>query len=514
MVTARYFLGIDQGTQSTKSVLFDRQGFEIQSCAVPVALHHSAAGLTYQEPDEIFSSLLKSIRSVMRDSGISPAQVAAVSVDSRICSMVVVDKDLNPVGKIISHLDTCSNSIRDQLLAAEGERILSQNGSMPYIASRLLWLKRTHPEKFRQADRVLLVGAYCSAKLCGLTGEDAYADKTTMNVFGWGDLRTYTWDQELASDLGISMDLSPTIKDPLEVIGEIQQDAAESCGLLSGTPVLAGTGDAIAGWIGLGADQTGIMVDTSGTANHLCFCVPEFKADLDARVLSYYPSVSEELGFQIGFTAGTGKSHRWGADILQGKPPYQEDSQAVDAGLEELDEEASKIPPGSDGVMFIPHFGGRACPPLPHIKGAWVGLEWHHSRAHLYRAVLESIAYEYARYLDRAKEMYPEESFREFYTVGGGSKSPLWTQIKSDVMGVPGKIMTGAENLAARGSALLAAQAVGEGGDFLASRYRHKALDIKPDAENTALYSQYQSAYLDLTDHLAEALLEKTYEPK
>jgi xylulokinase len=256
------------------------------------------------------------------------------------------------------------------------------------------------------------------------------------------------------------------------------------------------------------------MVDTSGTANHLCFCVPEFKADLDAHVLSYYPSISEELGYQIGFTAGTGKSHRWAADILLGKPPYYEINQAVDNGFEELEEEASKIPPGSEGVTFVPHFGGRACPPMPDIKGAWVGLEWHHSRAHLYRAVLESIAYEYSRYLDQAKELYPEESFSEFYSVGGGSKSPLWTQIKSDVLGVPGKIITGGDNLAARGSALIAAQAVGEGANFLASRYRQATLDIQPNTENTAHYDQYKSAYLELTDHLVEAMLENTDETK
>ncbi|MCJ7821029.1 MAG: FGGY family carbohydrate kinase, partial [Bacteroidales bacterium] len=400
-----YFLGVDQGTQSTKTVLYDRKGNEIKSSSVPVALRYSSSGQITQDPDEVFHSIIKTISTTVHESGVSPGEVVAIAIDSQICSMVAVDEELNPVIDIISHLDTSSNKIRDQLLAIKGNRILTQNGSMPYIASQLLWLQITQPEKYQKIFRVMLVGAYCSGKLCGFTGEDAFVDQTTMNVFGWGDLDTKSWDQDLAKALNIDWHLNPAIRDSMDVIGGVHEAIAAKCGLKSGTPVIAGTGDAIAGWIGLGADQTGMMVDTSGTANHLCICVSTFIPDLTDRILSYYPSVSESLGYQIGFTAGTGKTHRWVVDLLQAKHPFQEHGPAVNNNFQEFDTAAREIPPGSDGAFFIPHFGGRVCPPQPEIRGGWMGLEWHHTQAHLYRSVLESIAYEYALFIKRSKAL-------------------------------------------------------------------------------------------------------------
>ena len=189
--------------------------------------------------------------------------------------------------------------------------------------------------------------------------------------------------------------------------------------------------------------------------------------------------------------------------------PFLENGLSVDIGFRDLDDAANEIQPGSDGVVFIPHFGGRVCPPQPRLKGGWLGLEWHHSRAHLYRSVLESIAFEYALFWNKAKELYPEEVFNDFYSVGGGSKSKVWAQIKSDVLGIPVRILTGAENLAARGSAMLAAKAIGEDADFLASKYRQEAVEIKPDAKNTACYKRYQNAYMELVSHLSEVSLER-----
>ncbi len=510
MSASVYLIGIDQGTQSTKSVIYNQLGEEIATAMHPVKLNHLPEGLITQSPDEIYHSVVMSIKSAMCEAEIPPEKVAALSIDSQICSMVVIDENWQPLFDVISHLDIASNKNRDVILQKFGERIISQNGSMPYIAARLLWLKQSKPDLFEKVARVLLVGAFIGGKLCNLKAENAFVDETTMNVFGWGNLPEGTWDAELANSLGIDPVISPVIRSPIEVIGGLRKGAAKNCGLLSGTPVLVGAGDAVAGWFGLGADRPGFLVDTSGTANHLCICIDQFKPDLDEKILSFYPSLTPNLGHQIGFTAGTGRSHSWFVNLLNSYSPNRIPSQSdMDVHYRALEVEAAEIPPGSDGVMFLPHFGGRFCPLQPSLRGGWLGLEWRHTQANLYRAILESIAYEYSIYLRTAQELYPKMDLECIYSIGGGAKSDLWSQIKADVLGLPVRVIPGASNFAARGSAMLAAIATGNAQFFKPARFENRAVEFVPNSEQHQNYQLLVDPYLKFNEQLNLLYLER-----
>ena len=97
---------------------------------------------------------------------------------------------------------------------------------------------------------------------------------------------------------------------------------------------------------------------------------------------------------------------------------------------------AAGTPPGADGLLFSPHLGGRICPASPEMRGAWVGVSWSHTQAHFARAILESIAFEYAYYLKILRDLLPGMHFVEARVVGGGARSVAWNQIKADVLGV------------------------------------------------------------------------------
>jgi xylulokinase len=136
------------------------------------------------------------------------------------------------------------------------------------------------------------------------------------------------------------------------------------------------------------------------------------------------------------------------------------------------------------------------------MRGGWLGIEWQHTCGHLYRAILESIAFEYSLYLQKTVELYPEMIFELIYSIGGGAKSRLWSQIKADVLGLPVRILLGASNLAARGSAMLAAQAIGYGEKFKPARLVQRSLEFLPDSSNHQKYQEFAPKYHEIIDQL------------
>ena len=146
----------------------------------------------------------------------------------------------------------------------------------------------------------------------------------------------------------------------------------------------------------------------------------------------------------LAYIAGGGIALRWFRDqffnVLRGQP-----AGTGGRSLQPMIAEAPEIPPGADGLFFSPHLGGRICPAAPEMRGAWLGFSWGHTQAHFIRAVLESVAYEYAYYLGILRKLIPDLDLIEARVVGGGARSPVWNQIKADVLGVPYRALQGSE---------------------------------------------------------------------
>ena len=170
-------------------------------------------------------------------------------------------------------------------------------------------------------------------------------------------------------------------------------------------------------------------------------------------------SVIPGLWNPLAYIAGGGIALRWFRDQFYNKRRGQ--SQALEIDLyPELIAHAAGAPAGSDGLFFSPHLGGRICPASPEMRGAWLGFSWGHTQAHFARSVLESVAYEYAYYLGILRDLIPGLSLIEARVVGGGARSPVWNQIKADVLGVPYQPLPGSE-FGTWGSAMIAGKAAG-----------------------------------------------------
>lgn len=488
-MSGQYVIGVDQGTQTTKSVMLDVNGNLIGESTCPVALSTPKPNWVVQDVDEVYGSVLHTIKQAMASSSVDPKDVKCIAVDSQICSMIAIDDKWQHMDQIISHLDTRSLEQRDRLLSKDGKKIMDSNGQNPYIAQKLLWYKETDEKFYKRIYKALLVNSYIVGRLAGLKADQAFVDTTCMGVYGWSDIRRFSWDPAMATQLGLDVDKAPLPAKPWKIIGELTEKVARQCGLVPGIPIAAGLGDAIAGWIGVGAVEPGTLVDTSGTANHLGICVDRYQPDTQFGVLSHYPSAIPGQWYAIGFTAGTGRSHSWFVDELfrtESNEHYLDNDRAYSV----LDEKATHIQPGAEGLFFSPHFGGRMCPYQPRTRGAWLGLTWKHTREHLYRSILEAIAYEYHSFLNISKKLYPDITYNQVMVIGGGAKSALWNQIKADVLNVPYGVCSGYD-FAPFGAAIIAGYAIGIFQDIAdtALRFRKIINCVKPRSD---VHTRYQ----------------------
>jgi xylulokinase len=200
------------------------------------------------------------------------------------------------------------------------------------------------------------------------------------------------------------------------------------------------------------------------------------------------------------YIGGGGLTHHWFMEQfgLHDMPADRQAAAQAEAALayEQLDALAAGLPPGAQGLLFIPHLLGRACPPDPAVRGAWLGFTWTHTRAHFYRALLEAIAYDYAQALAVLRQECPAMSNDVVRVIGGGAKSAVWNQIKADVLGLPYARLAESDR-AALGCAILAGHGAGIYSDMAATA-RSFALPgaaVAPRAEWHAYYRGYVEVY-------------------
>jgi xylulokinase len=311
---------------------------------------------------------------------------------------------------------------------------------------------------------------------------------------GLSDTARVDWSKELCEIFDVPLRVLPRILSAHEIVGTLQSSAARDCGLPSGVPIAAGCADAAATLLGASVIEPGLLFDISGTACIFGACINRYQPDTANQALSCMNGVLPGQFYQLGIVLG-GRTHDWfvhefcSAD-LKGATG---DARSVYA---EMDARAASLAPGSDGVLCIPHLGGRWNPPEPNVSGLWMGFGWGHRKEHLYRSILEAVAYEYAFFLDHMRTTIPEIQFEEVRVMGSGARSRLWNEIKSNVLGLPYRKLARGD-LATWGSALIAGHAVGIFTDLAAAAKASAEVteNILPENSTHQFYSQYKLLY-------------------
>ena len=501
----KYLIGVDLGTSATKAALYGIDGTLVAESSVEVPIYYPEPAVVEQENEDFYTSAAQTVKSCLTESGLDPGDVAAIAFDSQMAGIGAIDENHQSVSKFDSWLDMrCEPQIK-YLEENYGEMITELTGCPPTCdhGPKILWWKEERPEAYSQTAKFVMPGGYVAGKMGGLKADQAFIDFTYIHFSGLSNALKGKWSQEICSAVGVDRDKLPTIVEPWHVVGEVKEKAARDFGLKQGTIIAAGCGDTAAGALGAGIVKPGMLFDTAGTASVLAGCTDQYAPDIKNRALLTMRSVIPGLWHPLAYIAGGGQALTWFRDkffnAIRGNTQEEENLYL------ELDSMAKKAPLGSSDLYFSPHLSGRICPATPEMRGAWVGFSFSHAQEHFYRAVLESVAYEYAYYLNILKQLIPNLNLTEARVIGGGAQSTFWNQIKSDVLGVPYLRLARSE-FGTWGAAMIAGKAAGIYDDLAEVAYKHAVAagdPAEPDWEKHYRYEVHIKRYIDLQTTLS-----------
>lgn len=510
-MTKKYLIGVDLGTSGTKAALYQVDGKKCAEASTDVPLYYPKPGMVEQDNLDFFNTAAWTVKRCIAQSGIDPKEIAAIAFDSQMAGVGLVDEDFKPVARFDSWLDMRCQPYIELIDTECGDLVTKLTGCPPTCdhGPKMLWWKNEQPEIYKRTSKFVMPGTYVAAQMAGLKSDQAFIDYTYIHFSGFADAERGQWSEELCSRFGLDLHKLPEIVEPWKVIGEVKDSTTKQFGLAAGTLIAAGAGDTAANALGAGIVMPGVIFDVSGTASVLASCTDQYVADSTHRALLTMRSVIPGLWNPLAYIGGGGLALRWFRDQFFNTQrgitlPNDESLYA------EMIELAENVPPGSEGLFFSPHLGGRICPSNANMRGAWVGVSWSHSQAHFFRAILESIAYEYAYYLRILREMLPELKLIEARVVGGGAKSEKWNQIKADVLGVPYQRLRGNE-FGTWGAAMIAGKAAGVISDLAEHAKRTVFPDgvpSQPDHVRHNVYKPIVKKYIEMEsmiDHFYKA---------
>jgi xylulokinase len=499
-------IGVDLGTSGTKAALYRTDGTLVAEASMEVPVYYPRPGVVDQENDDFYTTAAQTVRRCVEESGIDPRSVAGIAFDSQMAGVGSVDDNYKPATRFDSWLDMRCKPYIEWMDQEAGEKVTRLSGCPPTCdhGPKMLWWKNEEREAYKRVTKFLMPAAYVAGRMANLKGDEAFIDYTFIHFSGFSDAVNGVWSKELCQTFDLDMEKLPRIVDPWEIIGEVTGQAAIDFGLAPGTTIAAGAGDTAANALGAGIVQPGMVFDVAGTAAVLAGCTDTYTADVKHRALLTMRSVIPGLWNPLAYIAGGGIALRWFRDQFYNTQRGQ--SKPCESDLYgEMTLWADKIAPGADGLFFSPHLGGRICPSNPAMRGAWIGFSWTHTQAHFFRAILESVAFEYAYYLAILKDQLPGLKLIEARATGGGARSPVWNQMKADVLNVPYQRLNGSE-FGTWGCALIAGKAAGLFTDLASSAVEsaHPAGEpVRPRLENHQIYEPLVKKYIEMEQSLS-----------
>lgn len=498
MMKKEFLLGIDAGTSLVKAVIFDVEGKEVALSRKKIAIETPRPGWAEQDMDRVWEAVKETIIESVRKAKISPSSIAAIGVAGQGDGCRLLDKNFKPVRPSILWLDGRAGEIVTQWkkegIDEEGFKISGSTIFSGATAAIVKWLTLNEPENLKKSRYFLFAKDWIKFKLTGRICTDP-SDASRGPI----DIKRLCYSERLFKLLGISssLPLFPEIIYSGKIIGETTRKAARECSLRYGIPVISGMVDVVATPVGLGVVNQGEAYTIIGTT---CF-----NAVLSPKPLFEPPGVGMNLAYAFPGNFIRAMPSMAGTPNLDWFVENLCSEEKKKMGEEEfykfLEEKADNIPPGSEGVLYHPYInpGGERAPFVkPAAKAQFFGISLRHSRWHLLRAVYEGVAFSV---LDCFSHIPIKVS--EVRISGGGAKSPLWSQIFSDVTGKTIKV-TSTSELGAFGAAICAGAAVGIYPDI---RQAAKSLVkfsriYRPNSTNHSNYLELYKLYRSIYQHL------------
>ena len=493
-----YLIGVDGGTEGLRAGVFDLAGAPLGFASTPYKTDFPNPGWAEQDPRDWWRALGQSVRQVVAEAKVAPADIAAIALDTTCCSVVALDRQGDPIRPALIWMDMRSGSVTERV-AGCGDPALKVNSagkgpvSAEWMVPKALWLKENEPANFDAAAHICEFQDYLNFHL---TGRMVASINNAAVRWHYG-ARDGGYAAGLLGRLGLEALLEKWPSDVLplgEVIGGLTPAAAGHLGLPEGLPVAQGGADAFIGMIGLGVVRPGRLAFITGSSHlHLGLSDTEFHGT--GVWGTYADAVIPGLHVVEGGQTSTGSVVNWFKNMLGDEVTY-----------DSLNAEAATLPPGSEGLIVLDHFQGNRTPHTdPNSRGVISGLTLKHGPAHIFRAIIEGISFGTELILEtmRATGFEP----RDVVIAGGATRPDLWLQTHADVSGLP-LSLTKVADAPALGSAILAAVGAGLYDDIptASDNMVQVVRQIEPDPARHEAYRPFYQTYKDTYPALKEVL--------
>jgi sugar (pentulose or hexulose) kinase len=423
--TRSLVIGLDCSTTAAKAIAFDHSGHIVGRAHEPIPLSSPKPHQYEQDPNDWWISAQKALRRVTRH--VDTSRISAIAISNQRETFVPLDKHGDCLRPAIVWLDErCKDEVEafsKKVGQARIHRITGKPVDYAPVVYRLAWMKRHEPKLFRRIGMICDVQSYLVWKLTGAF-KTSWASADPLGLF---DLEKKRWSQVILDALRLNEELLPSAHAPGAMLGAVTRDAARTTGLRSGTLVIAGGGDGQAAGLGSNVLSPHRAYLNLGTAVVAGVFGKQYKTSPAFRTMS---SCNDQgYYYECSLRAGTFAVDWLVREVLRINPARHPRI------YQQLEQEAGHVEAGSDGLFHLPYMCGVMNPYWDaEARGAFVGLSSFHHRGHLYRSILEGIAFEQLLAIN-AVEKSVGMRVDEFAAIGGGSKSDLWCAILADVTG-------------------------------------------------------------------------------
>jgi xylulokinase len=498
-----YTIGIDAGTTSIKGILLSEKGVIMACKSHEYKLDTGPEDICEVDPEIYWELTCKIIRQLISVTRVNPELIKGIAISSQGETLIVVDKNGMPIRKAIVWLD--NRSIKEARLITEKfgiQQIMNITG-LPEVqpiwpATRILWFKNNEPQTFIKVGKYLMVEDFLIFRLTG----KYFTDYSLVSDSLYFDISKKVWWDEMLDFLEISADKLPELLQSGKAVGQLTSEACRATGLTDKTTCITGAYDHAAGAIGAGNDSPGILTISIGTSMAMCVTLNSKVTDVSLKLPCQCHALSD-LYFLLPYAQTAGLVLKWFRDEFCAEEIAKSLNENEDP-YDRIIALAEQIPPGSDGLMMLPHFMGTGSPNFnSNVRGVYAGITPGMGKGHFVRAILEAVVCDIEHNLETMRNHQIE--IKEIRLLGGASKSQLWCQILADLSGIPVVTISQTEN-AALGSAILAGFGTGIFPDIASACKICITIDKKfiPQSGNYEIYRKVFENFMLLYSSLEE----------
>lgn len=492
---------IDLGTTSLKIAAFTTEGEMAGRATLEYSLYTPEHCIVESDPDMYIDAVEKGFR-IMASQGVWLKNIKALGFSCQSETMVFADENGRPLRNVIGWMDSRAEKQSLYLTEKYGNDLCYRHtGQVSWAANwpvaKVLWVKENEPKVFARTSKIALLEDFIIYQLTGRWVSECSMLSSTL----YWDIREKKYWNLMLDEMGLTEDSFPEILESGEVVGKILPKMAERFGLSYDVKICTGAMDNGIGSIGVGALRQGILTESIGSTLAVSMPVDHLVYDPYRRMPVHCYPIKNTYMFHT-FTSG-GICLQWFRDnFCQVENACA--SLTGDSCYDIMTKQAVKAPPGAEGLCFLPHLNGSMAPDVnTKASGVFMGIRMLHGKSHFIRAILESVGYLIRRNLEALSDAGIDvEEIRAF---GGGSKSPVWNQIKADILQKP-LCTTSSKEAACLGAAMLAGKGAGifDNIEEACKNMIKITAEYEPDPKNKEVYGHGYEVYKKLQEDCKE----------